>query len=107
MGYTEGTTMKTWPLLSAALLMVLFATATNAQLTLDITKVTCRQFLTGSVVPRKSMILWLSGYYHGKRGATTVDIGSIEPNASKLDDYCGGHQDEMVMKAIETVFGLK
>jgi acid stress chaperone HdeB len=99
--------MKTWPLLSAGLLMLLFATTANAQLTLDITKVTCRQFLTGSVVPRKSMILWLSGYYHGKRAATTVDIGTIEPNASKLDDYCGGHQDEMVMKAIETVFGLK
>ena len=90
-----------------AVLMLLVPVVANAQLTLDITKVTCRQFLTGSVVPRKSMILWLSGYYHGKRGATTVDIGSIEPNASKLDDYCGGHQDEMVMKAIETVFCLK
>jgi hypothetical protein len=98
--------MKIRALLSAVL-MLLVPVVADAQLTLDITKVTCRQFLTGSVVPRKSMILWLSGYYHGKRGATTVDIGSIEPNASKLDDYCGGHQDEMVMKAIEAVFGIK
>ena len=87
--------------------MLLLPTTANAQLTLDVTKVTCRQYLTGSVMPRKSMTLWLSGYYHGKRDATTVDVGSIEPNASKVDDYCGGHQDEMVMKAIETVFGLK
>jgi hypothetical protein len=90
-----------------AVLMLLVPVVADAQLTLDITKVTCRQFLTGSVVPTKSMTLWLSGYYHGKRGATTVDIGSIEPNASKLDDYCGGHQDEMVMRAIEAVFGIK
>ena len=31
----------------------------------------------------------------------------IEPNASKLEDYCGGHQDEAVMKAIEAVFDVK
>jgi hypothetical protein len=93
--------------LSAALLMLLLSITSNAQLTLDITRVTCRQYLTGSVIPRKSLILWLSGYYHGKRDATTVDVGSIELNASKVDDYCGGHQDEMVMKAIEAVFGLK
>ena len=99
--------MKTRPLLSAALLILLSPIAANAQLTLDITKVTCRQYLTGGLIPTRSMTLWLSGYYHGKRGATTVDIGSVEPNASKLEDYCGGHQDEMVMKAIETVFGVK
>ena len=94
-------------LLSAVLLVFLFPMAANAQLTLDITKVTCRQYMLGSVMPRKSMTLWLSGYYHGKRDATTVDLGSIEPNAYKVDDYCGGHQDEMVMKAIEAVFGVK
>jgi hypothetical protein len=99
--------MKTRFLLSAALLMFLWPLGANAQLTLDITKVTCRQYLTGGLIPTRSMTLWLSGYYDGKRNATTVDIGSVEPNASKLEDYCGGHQDEMVMKAIETVFGVK
>jgi hypothetical protein len=88
--------------------MLLLPTAANAQLTLDITKVTCRQYLIGAFeIPTRSMTLWFSGYYHGKRNATTVDIGSIEPNASKLEDYCGGHQDETVMKAIEAVFGVK
>jgi acid stress chaperone HdeB len=99
--------MKTWPLLSTALLMLLSPMTANAQLTLDITKVTCRQYLTGGLIPTKSMTLWLNGYYHGKRSATTVDIGSIEPNAYKLEDYCGEHQDEMVVKAIEAVFGVK
>ena len=99
--------MKTRRLLASTLLMLLLQTAANAQLTLDITKVTCRQYLTGGLIPTRSMTLWLSGYYHGKRAATTVDIGSIEPNAYKLELYCGGHQDETVMKAIETVFGVK
>jgi acid stress chaperone HdeB len=99
--------MKTRPLLSAALLMLLFPMAANAQLTLDITKVTCRQYLIGNLIPTRSMTLWLSGYFHGKRDAKTVDVGSIEPNASKLEGYCGGHQDETVMKAIEAVFGVK
>ena len=88
--------MKNLPPLSAALLMLLLPTTANAQLTLDVTKVTCRQYLTGSVMPRKSMTLWLSGYYHGKREATTSTTRPLNR-----------HQDEMVTKAIETVFGLK
>jgi acid stress chaperone HdeB len=99
--------MKIRPFLSAVLLAILLPMPANAQLTLDITKVTCRQYLTGGLIPTRSMTLWLSGYFHGKRDATTVDIESIEPNAYKLEDYCGGHQDEAVMKAIEIVFGVK
>jgi len=81
--------MKTRPLLAATLLMLLLSVSANAQLTLDITKVTCRQYLTGGLISTRSMTLWLSGYYHGKRSATTVDIGSIEPVRSFLQG--GGH----------------
>ena len=85
----------------------LLPATTHAQVTMDVTKMTCRQFLIGNFVSTKSMALWFSGYYHGKRDATTVDLESFQPNADKLEAYCGQHQDETVMKAIETVFGVK
>jgi acid stress chaperone HdeB len=79
----------------------------TAQVTVDITKITCRQFLIGSIVPTKYMAIWFSGYYNGKRGATMIEMSAIEPNADKMELYCGLHQDEMLTKAIEDVFGVK
>jgi acid stress chaperone HdeB len=81
--------------------------AAHAQVTVDITKITCRQFLIGNIVPTKYMAIWFSGYYNGKRGAAMIEMSAVEPNADKMQLYCGLHQDEMLMKAIEDVFGVK
>jgi acid stress chaperone HdeB len=88
------------------LLPALFAaTPAPAQVTVDITKITCRQFLAGKVVPTKSIALWFSGYYNGKAGNTQIDLGQMRPNASKVEDYCALHQDETVKNAVTAVFG--
>ncbi len=88
------------------LLPAFFAAApAPAQVTVDITKITCRQFIAGTMVPTKSIALWFSGYYNGKAGNTQIDLGQMRPNASKVEDYCALHQDETVMNAVTAVFG--
>lgn len=95
-------------ILSHLLLTVLLSTTVaHAQVTIDVTKITCRQLLTGRMLPTNSMALWFSGYFNGKRGATMLDASAMKPNAKKVEDYCGFHQDETVMKAVEAVFGIK
>jgi hypothetical protein len=106
-GETGGYAMKFRIFLPAALLVIFFPTIAHAQVTVDITKITCRQFLIGSQVPTKSIAIWFSGYYNGKRNATTLDFSALQPNADKLETYCGQHQDETLMKAVEDVFGVK
>ena len=96
------------PTLWAASLLTLFLTMTaQAQVTVDITKITCRQFLIGRVVSAKSIAIWFNGYYNGKRGATMIDLGTLRPNAEKVRDYCALNQDETVMKAVEAALGTK
>ena len=90
-----------------ALLILALPAIVHAQVTVDITKITCRQFLIGNIAPTKSIAIWFSGYYSGKRNATTIEMSAVEPNADKVELYCGLHQDEMLMKAIEDVFGVK
>ena len=90
-----------------ALLSLALPAIVHAQVTVDITKITCRQFLIGNIAPTKSIAIWFSGYYSGKRNATTIEMSAVEPNADKVELYCGLHQDEMLMKAIEDVFGVK
>jgi acid stress chaperone HdeB len=86
---------------------VFSVTAAGAQVTIDITKITCREFLIGRIVSTQSMALWFSGYYSAKRGVTMIDASAIKPNAEKVQDYCGLHQDETVMRAVEVLFGVK
>jgi acid stress chaperone HdeB len=89
-------------------LWVLVSTATvGAQVTVDITKITCRQFLIGKLIPTNSMSLWFSGYYSGKRNDTMIELEAIQPNVEKVKDYCRQHQDTELVKAVENVFGPK
>jgi acid stress chaperone HdeB len=72
----------------------------HAQVTVDITKITCRQFLVGKAVSTNAMALWFSGYYSGKKNVTLVDMGTLRSNAEKVKDFCRLHQEETVMKAV-------
>lgn len=100
--------MRTRICIISSLLTVLASTTmAQAQVTIDVAKITCRQLLTGRMLPTNSMALWFSGYYNGKRSATTIDASAVKANAKKVEDYCGFHQDETVMNAVEKLFGTK
>ena len=86
---------------------VLALTTAHAQVTVDITKITCRQFLIGRVVPTNAIALWFSGYYNGKQDVTLVDMGTLRSNAEKIKDLCRLHQDDTVMKTVQSVLAQK
>ena len=92
-------------LFAALAALMLFPAAVHAQVTVDITKITCRQYLVGNIVSTKTMAIWFSGYYNGKRSSTMIEMSAVEPNADKMTDYCALHQDETLMKAVEDVSG--
>ena len=92
--------MKVRLLMAATLLAVLPATS-QAQVTVDVAKISCKQFLLDAVAPTKSVTIWLSGYYHGKHGGTVVDFGALQREADKVEDYCRLNLDMTVMDAVE------
>ena len=51
--------------------------AARAQVTIDVSKITCNQFIDREVGDPRDIAIWLSGYYHGKRGETTVDTQQL------------------------------
>jgi acid stress chaperone HdeB len=94
--------MKIRLLMAAPLLAVLLLpTTSQAQVTVDVAKITCKQFLLDTVAPTKSVAMWLSGYYHGKHGGTVVDFGALQREADKVEDYCRLNLDMTVMDAVE------
>lgn len=98
--------MKVRLLMAAALLAVLPPATSQAQVTVDVAKITCRQFLLDSVAPTKSVAIWLSGYYHGKHGGTVLDMAALQRETDKLSDYCRLNLDVTVMDAVEAALAV-
>ena len=91
-----------------ALSVLLSASEAPAQMTVDVAKITCRQYLFDRTFsPRAPMIAnWLSGYFNGLRNNTVVDIGAMEKNKDKVEDYCRMNQDVTLIEAAKTALGL-
>src|SRR5262249_18677795 len=84
--------------------LVAFSIA-QAQTTIDVAKITCKQLVLLKVADPNYIAIWLSGYYNGKRGTTTVDVELFKDHAQQIRTYClyrdkGG----TVMEAVEKVF---
>jgi len=76
----------------------------HAQVTLDISKVTCDQFHAYKVTNPQNIAIWINGYYHGKRGDVTLDTQKLVESARKLRDYCRRNRQTLVLEAVETLF---
>jgi hypothetical protein len=94
---------------SVLLLLILeAASAVQAQTTVDVAKITCRQFLLGHVGgSTRSVANWLSGYYNGKRGNTVIEVGSMQKNVRDLERYCRKNHEMPVMDAAKNTLGAE
>ena len=77
--------------------------AVQAQVTIDVEKLTCYQFLAGQVTDLRTLGIWLNGYVNGERGKTHIDPRS-EGHIS-LVHYCEDHVDALVLDAARNVYG--
>ena len=74
----------------------------HAQTTIDVSKITCEQWLAFKVADPNSIALWLSGYYNGKRDNTVVEVQAFKDDIEKLKKFCIRNPTTPVMKAVET-----
>ena len=77
----------------------------QAQVTLDVSKLTCAQLLSYKFTTAEKIGAWVSGYHNGKRGKTSLDTHRLIENAKKLRNYCIRNSQTLVMDAVETVLG--
>jgi acid stress chaperone HdeB len=94
--------------LAASGLMLMLNTApfALAQVTIDVSKITCDQFTLYKVTSPDNIAIWLSGYYSGKRNSTIVDTQSLAADAKKVTEYCIRNPQIPVMQAVETVLKI-
>jgi len=79
----------------------------RAQVSIDVSKVTCEQFVGYKITNPQNIALWLSGYYNGKRSNTVIDTQDLEAHAKRLRDFCFQNPATPVMQATEALFHIK
>src|SRR5262245_50047827 len=79
----------------------------QAQVTVDVTKINCDQFVHHKIDEPRLIAAWLSGYYNAKRNNQVLDLQMFEENMSKVTKYCSDEKNFKVpvMKAVEQVLG--
>ena len=91
-------------LVIVALFAFIGTQSASAQVTIEVAKITCKQFLAFSVADPRDIAIWLSGYYHAKRGDTVLETQEFKENFKKLKSVCYSNYDVPVMQVIEKAF---
>ena len=95
--------MRPWCILLGAGLALIGLQSTQAQVTIDITKITCEQLLGSKITDSHTLGIWLNGYVNGARGKTLIE--PLSPGHIALVNYCEHHMDMLVLDAARNVFG--
>ncbi len=79
----------------------------QAQVTVDVTKINCDQFVHHKISEPRLIAAWLSGYYNAKRNNRVLDRETFDENMSKVKNFCSDEKNFKVpvMKAVEQVLG--
>ena len=68
------------------LLIVFAAQSVQAQLTVDVSKITCEQF--NVLEKQDSVAIWLSGFYHGQKRDPVLETNVFEETLRKYRVAC-------------------
>jgi acid stress chaperone HdeB len=87
--------------------MLLAGTPVYAQVTVDISKITCEQFWLRKIANPEKVAIWLSGFYNGKTGNTVIDTPKLEATVRDITEHCRTNFNQTLMQAAETVMAAK
>ena len=93
--------MKPKAIATAALVAALSATPARAQLVVDMSLISCDQFLKSPQERRDVLSAWMGGYYSAMKNLTTIDARYVVRNSQKVATYCKKAKNETLMSAIQ------
>ena len=65
-----------------------------------------QEYLTDTITFSQYVVIWLSGYYNGKRNNTIIEPDAVKKNEQKVNLYCYQHREVAVMDAVKNVLGF-
>ena len=72
---------------------------------LDLSTMTCKQFLDGGDDTIRMVLTWMDGWYKGDSDEAIIDTDVFVENAKKFGTYCGKNPTMSIVNAAESVLG--
>ena len=82
---------------------VTIAATADAQVMVDVSRMSCDQYITQRVTHSRTVNIWLSGFYAGRRNKPVVDTQGLERNSNKLSRFCESNREMPLLDAVEAV----
>jgi acid stress chaperone HdeB len=86
---------------ACAIFAVTSAVPANAQIILDMSLITCKQYLESDAERQELVAAWMSGFFNASRNQPRVDFARFALNKNRVGKYCKGHKPETLMSAIQ------
>ena len=72
---------------------------------LDLSTMTCKQFLEGGDDEIKMVLTWMDGWYKGDEDEAIIDTDVFVDNAKKFGTFCAKNPTISIVNAAEKVLG--
>ena len=96
--------MKTTASILFAAAVTLLSGPAHAEV-LDLSTLTCEQFLKGGDDEIKMVLTWMDGWYKGDDDKAIIDTNVFVENAKKFGAYCAANPSISIVNAAEEVLG--
>jgi acid stress chaperone HdeB len=96
--------MKTTGAILLAAALVLPSVPAQA-VVLDLSTMTCKQFIEGSPDEIKMVLTWMDGWYKGDSDEAIIDTDVFVANAKKFGTFCAANPSISIVNAAEKILG--
>lgn len=72
---------------------------------LDLSTMTCKQFVEGSQDEIKMVLTWMDGWYKGDSDEAIIDTDVFVENAKKFGTFCAKNPTISIVNAAEKILG--
>ena len=86
-------------------IIVTLPSAADAQLIIDMNRLTCAQFLAMSPQQARIYSAWMSGWFNQKTGYAWVDLNAYERNFANVRQWCATSPGQTVMEGLKRSTG--
>jgi HdeA/HdeB family len=91
-------------LLFGLALAALTPSLSQAQMKIDMSKITCEQMLAMLPDDQADFAAFMSGWFAQKSGRTFVDLGLSKKNIASVHDWCASNKSESVMAGVNRAY---
>lgn len=84
-----------------SLIGLVFTSVAQAQVSLDMARVSCAQYMALSASDFAVFSAWMSGWFNQKTGYVYVDLDAYARNVANLKSWCASNPTQTVMSGLQ------